>query len=317
MSFPNVAILLASYNGESYIAQQIESISLQSGVNSSVYLSDDYSSDSTVSIALNASEACSQKTYHVRFPRNQYLSKKSSANNFFHLILNVEPPPDVLWVAFSDQDDIWFPDHLSRAIESLVSSGSSGYSANVVAFWPDGTRRLVRKYGHISTYNHLFESPGPGCSFVLPRRVYDDLQAFLRLNLAQVTSIDFHDWLIFAFVRSRGLKWTIDPCPALLYRQHANNVLGVQSGLFDIFKRLSLLFGPWYFNQVLAIASVCLSKDDFLVKKLFRYSFIDRIYLSVFAWSFRRRFLDKILLTLAFLFASRLSNLSPITTHRP
>ena len=68
MSFPNVAILLASYNGESYIAQQIESISLQSGVNSSVYLSDDYSSDSTVSIALNASEACSQKTYHVRFP---------------------------------------------------------------------------------------------------------------------------------------------------------------------------------------------------------------------------------------------------------
>ena len=91
MSFPNVAVLLASYNGESYIAQQIESISLQSGVNSVFCLSDDYSSDSTVSIALNASEACSQKLIMYVFT-DQYL-KKNLQLITFHLILNVEPPP--------------------------------------------------------------------------------------------------------------------------------------------------------------------------------------------------------------------------------
>ena len=107
-------------------------------------------------------------------------------------------------------------------------------------FGLDGTRSLSESMAislPITTFLSL-----QSWLFVLPRRVCYDLQTFLRLNL-QVTSIDFHDWLIFAFVRSRGLKWTIDPCPAYCI-VNTNNVLIVQSDLFDIFKRLSLLFNP-------------------------------------------------------------------------
>jgi rhamnosyltransferase len=296
------AVLLASYNGEAYIADQLRSISGQSGVKSIVYLSDDGSTDSTVDAALSACETYHQQLSVVLQPRSRHLARRSSANNFYHLIVHVEPPIDVDWIAFADQDDIWFDDHLLRAVQTLELTGASGYSSSVSAFWPDGSRRFVKKHGYISQYNHLFESPGPGCSIVLPRSQYILLQNHMRLNLRLASRIDFHDWAIFSFVRGCGHSWIIDPLPSLLYRQHDSNVLGVKLSPRALSRRFSMLFGSWYLEQCVAVADFCGQSSAKPILKILRLSLFDRIMLSLMAFQLRRRTRDKLILLLGFLF---------------
>lgn len=302
-----VAVLLASFNGESYIAQQLSSIVGQQKVFAHVYVSDDLSDDATLEHVDNMRldyPDCISIVYGDKPPG---LVKRNSANNFYYLIANVEPPPEVCWVAFSDQDDIWLSCHLINAIAALKQNNAEGYSSSVLAFWPDGTRRLVKKHGFISSRNHLFESPGPGCSIVLPRLVFDQLQRHLRGSLKKASRIDFHDWAIFAYVRSKGGKWIIDSDPSLLYRQHSSNVLGVQLGFRNLLKRFRMLSGGWYRDQVLAVADFCDQSNDVTIQQLSRLSFLDRLRLALLAFVVRRRIRDRILLSFIFLFMRKTS----------
>jgi rhamnosyltransferase len=300
--YPKVAVLLASFNGERYINTQIESIANQVGVKPVLFISDDGSADNTLKCVKHASELLLDQITLLRHSRRPELLSTNSANNFYHLIVSVVLSDDVQWVAFSDQDDVWMPRHLAKAIAEMNKNKAQGYSSNVLAFWPNGTRRLVKKQGFISSRNHLFESPGPGCSIVLPRFVFDQLQMHLRRCLEKVSKIDFHDWAIFAYVRSKGGKWIIDSEPSLLYRQHSSNVLGVQLGFENLLKRFRMLSLGWYRDQVLAIASFCDQSGDCKIQQLTRLSPLDRLVLSLSAFVLRRRLRDKVLLCIVFLF---------------
>lgn len=299
---PKVAVLLASFNGERYIHSQIESIASQIDVNPILYISDDGSTDNTLKCVNDASELLVDRITFLYHSRRSELLFKNSANNFYHLIITVALADDVQWVAFSDQDDIWMSNHLAKAIEEMNNNKAQGYSSSVLAFWPDGTRRLIKKQGFIASRNHLFESPGPGCSIVIPRFVFDQLQRHLRGSLGKVSRIDFHDWAIFAYVRSKGGKWIIDSEPSLLYRQHSSNVLGVQLGFENLLRRFKMLSRGWYRDQVLAVASFCDQSNDCAIQQLSRFSPLDRLKLSLSAFVLRRRLRDKFLLCIVFLF---------------
>jgi rhamnosyltransferase len=295
-----VAVIMATYNGASFIEYQILSISRQNSISPSVYVSDDDSTDATVACASKACHDYRLPLEWINAPRSNYLSRKTAANNFYHIIVSLHLPEKIKWVALSDQDDIWNEDHLSRAVSRLRSSNALGYSSSVVAFWPSGATRLVRKDGTMSQFNHLFESPGPGCTIVLPRHVFDLFRLHLRANLHIASRIDFHDWLIFAFVRSLGGNWIIDGQPSLYYRQHCNNVLGVQMNPVSLIKRGSMVFGSWYRSQCLAIALFCGQSSLWPIKKLRRLSMADRFLLSLSSIKFRRRWRDRLILSLAF-----------------
>lgn len=305
---PNVAVLLASYNGEKYICRQISSIASQIGVTVSLYISDDGSSDETLERVADTSSLLPNRIVLLDKPRSLDLSARNSANNFYHIIVSASLPDDLQWVAFSDQDDIWHPCHLINAIAALKQNNAEGYSSSVLAFWPDGTRRLVKKNGSISSRNHLFESPGPGCSIVLPRLVFDQLQRHLRRSLKKASRIDFHDWAIFAYVRSKGGKWIIDSDPSLLYRQHSSNVLGVQLGFKNLLRRFRMLSGGWYRDQVLAVADFCDQSNDVAIQRLSRLSPFDRLQLGLLAFVVRRRIRDRVLLFIIFLFMRKNRN---------
>lgn len=298
---PDVAVLLASYNGEKYICHQIDSIARQVGVNVCLYISDDGSRDETLQRVADASALLPDRVVMLDIHRRPELSTRSSANNFYHIIASINLPEDVRWVAFSDQDDIWEPSHLSRAIGSICEFGLAGYSSSVLAFWPDGRRRLVVKSGCITKYNHLFEAPGPGCSFVLPRASFDKVQAHIRLNLRAASRVQFHDWAIYAVVRSAGGIWMIDPCPSLLYRQHDSNVLGVQLNRRAVVKRFQMLLGGWYREQCLAVSDLVGQSESGPGMFLRRFSFLDRFRLALLVAVHRRRLRDRLILSLAFL----------------
>ncbi len=114
---PRVLVMMATYNGECYLAEQIDSILAQEDVAVSLLISDDGSSDKTCAIC----EGYAQRFANVKFrvnPHNKGLSK-----NFMDMLY--ESDVDLYdYLAFSDQDDFWESCKLARAIEKLRSSGS-------------------------------------------------------------------------------------------------------------------------------------------------------------------------------------------------
>ena len=115
-ALPRVLVLMATYNGERYLEEQIESILSQQGVNVSLWISDDCSTDSTYEIC----KKYAVKHSNVRVSQNT--SNKRVARNFMDMVYEADAG-QFDYFAFSDQDDVWFPQKLSHAIELIKCSG--------------------------------------------------------------------------------------------------------------------------------------------------------------------------------------------------
>lgn len=113
---PSVHILLASYNGGKYIREQLDSLLAQTYPNISIYIRDDGSTDNTVSIIQDyiAGNTSSKK---IVLLENGGVNLGCPAS--FYQILKECPPAD--YYAFCDQDDIWYPDKIKRAVKKLAS----------------------------------------------------------------------------------------------------------------------------------------------------------------------------------------------------
>lgn len=239
-----VAVLLAAYNGCNWIEAQLASILAQTHVDVDVYISVDPSSDGTE--AWCADYALAHSNVTVLPPAGPF---KGASRNFFRLLRDVDLSC-YDYVAFSDQDDVWYTDKLQRAVTTMIAQGVDGYSSNVMAFWQDGRRLLVDKAQPQVSWDHLFEAAGPGCTYVLSRPLAEDFKAFLLDRWQPVQGIDLHDWFCYAFARSRGYVWHIDSRPGLDYRQHERNQVGVNSGLSSALTRWRKIKDGWWFAQV-------------------------------------------------------------------
>ena len=109
---PKALVIVATYNGEKYIREQLESILNQKGVSVSVLVVDDRSTDHTV-------EICEQVFSNAE---NDCLIRINSENlgvaaNFMLALYSAKDNFD--YYAFSDQDDVWLPEKLSHAIRQF------------------------------------------------------------------------------------------------------------------------------------------------------------------------------------------------------
>lgn len=294
-----VAILLATYNGEVWLAEQLSSLQGQTDTNLDIYISDDLSIDRTCSIV---------RTYTKNHPNIILLPSKdkfgSAAANFFRLLRNVDLT-QVDYVALSDQDDIWQEDKLSYAVQKIQEVSVDAYSSNVTAFWPNGKQKLINKAQTQQQFDYIFESAGPGCTFVFTKRFALELQQFLITNQGKCQQVALHDWFIYAFARSKGFKWFIDRESHMLYRQHADNVVGANVGLKAKLVRWGKLREGWLIKQALLIADILGYTDAWPISKLKRYSLLDRLVLIVNVRKLRRRLRDRVALALFLLLPLR------------
>lgn len=245
-SIKKVLVLLATYNGEKYIKKQLESILNQIGVETNILISDDCSSDNTIKIIENFS--CAHKNISILDTKNKF---GSASANFFHLIQNADLN-EFKYVAFSDQDDIWFEDKLLNGISKLEESNADGFSSDVIAFWPEKDKKtLLKKSYPQKKYDYLFEGPGPGCSQIFTSSSFSKFKDFIVEKKQYLNKIDYHDWLIYSFYRKNHFKWVISNIPKMLYIQHENNQIGANSGIFAKIYRLKNIQNDWYGNQVL------------------------------------------------------------------
>lgn len=247
---PRIAVLFAAYNGLAYIEAQVDSILRQVGVDVTIFLSVDRSSDDTHAwcLALDGS--------HPNVHLLPYGERFGGAGpNFYRLLRDVDLT-GFDYLSFSDQDDIWHPEKLWRAHSLMVSEKAAGYSSNFTAFWPSGEIRMVDKAQRQRTWDFLFESAGPGCTYVLNSSLALPLQQLVRDAGGKVLRVDYHDWLTYAYARFHGYPWVIDTWSSIKYRQHLHNQIGVNAGWRSFWLRAKKILNGYGFEQSLLIADL-------------------------------------------------------------
>jgi len=182
----------------------------------------------------------------------------SAAANFYRLITTARIDDDEL-VAFSDQDDVWMPGKLARHA-ALIDSGYDGVSSNVTSFTSDGKRSLVRKAFPQRRFDYVFESPGPGSTFLMTPRLIALTGEVIAAGLAE--TMDYHDSLVYAVARARGWRWHIEDRSTVDYRQHDSNVMGSNVGVASAMARLRLIRAHWHRRHATTLARVGVSVAD-------------------------------------------------------
>ena len=241
VNIPRVAVLLSSYNGESYIEEQIKSIFSQKDVAVTLYVRDDGSLDSTVDIL---------KKMSTVYP-NMMLELASNVGfvkSFFCLLSAV---PEVFdFYAFADQDDVWLPCKLSAGAEALRLKG-----ADIAGMYCSRTEYVdasLRHLGYSPSYrrdrigfgNALVQNIATGCTIVMnpsARKLLVDKLPDRCLA---------HDWWVYLVVSAFGFV-ILDEVPHIKYRQHGGNVVGVSTSfLQSSIKRARRFFGSLSENKM-------------------------------------------------------------------
>lgn len=288
---PRYLVMLAAYNGRQWIAEQVNSILNQENVSVTLLISVDTSDDGTEQWVTDLANSDARVQY---LPHGGKFG--CAARNFFRLVKEA-PTENFDYFSFADQDDIWLPRKLIQAVDVISQRCVDGYSANVTAFWPDGRERVIIKSQPQVQYDHLFEAAGPGCTYVFSKKLFIKLQKHITNNFSEVQSVTFHDWYCYAFSRTHGFTWEIDSHSYMRYRQHANNQVGVNSGVKAFHARLSKVFDGWWLNQSLLISTLLGVSDTPFVRSWSNLRRSDLARLAMEGFKCRRRLRDKFVFT--------------------
>ena len=220
-----VQVLLSTFNGEKYLLALLNSLATQAVDNLDILVRDDGSNDRTRSLI----QDYALRTKSVRFLGGEHVG---FAQSFFQLVACASAAAD--YYAFCDQDDVWQPDKISRAV-ALLASCSSDMPAMYCSrqdyvdpeLRPLGLSRLPGK--PLSFRNALVECPTVGCTVVFNRPLRE---LFLRHIPAHAIS---HDWWIYMLVSAFGTV-IYDSEARILYRQHSSNAVGVTVGMLETWK---------------------------------------------------------------------------------
>jgi hypothetical protein len=134
-------------------------------------------------------------------------------------------PLDTKLTALADQDDIWLPSKLKRAVVMLEDVTGPGLYCGARVIWnPDSDlRRTSRPLSRAPSFrNALVENIACGNTIVLNAAALD----LIRQTPPEADTVPFHDWWIYLLISGAGGQVIHDPTPQILYRQHPGNALG-------------------------------------------------------------------------------------------
>lgn len=218
-----IDILLATYNGEKYIAAQLDSLLAQTESDFRILVSDDGSSDRTMNIL---------RDYQNRTDKIRILESgrkgRGAAQNFMFLMRHSTAD----YVMFCDQDDCWLPYKVAVTL-SLMRKGEKKYGAQTpllvyTAYRPvDESLKVIpvrekgnMVYRHYHTINRLLiQNYVTGCTMMMNRSLNR-----MAANGYQ-KDILMHDWWAALCAAAAGHILYRDQV-TMLYRQHAGQSVG-------------------------------------------------------------------------------------------
>ncbi|WP_158727526.1 glycosyltransferase family 2 protein [Levilactobacillus enshiensis] len=211
----DVAILMSTFNGAAYIAQQIDSIRAQSYAGWTLYVRDDGSTDDTVAI-LQKLRLIDQRI--VLCDEEQPMNL-GPATSFMTLLAKVEAD----YYLFADQDDVWLPDKIEKTL--LVMTRLAPHEPNLVhtnLSLTDGELNVVAPSFNEVAYDDvqslLLANDITGCTVMVNRQLRE-------LVKQSVTLPCMHDmWMGLVAAQFGNIAYL--KTPTILYRQHGGNVVG-------------------------------------------------------------------------------------------
>lgn len=239
---PSVAILLCTMQGQPHLREQLDSIVSQTHPNWSLWVSDDGSTDSTHDILAEYAHHLGPSKLVVKSgPAQGYIK------NFLSLVCN--PQISASYYAYSDQDDIWEPGKLARALEWLQTVPDHQpalYCGRTCNVNEDnqfvGLSPLFAKQPGFS--NALVQSIAGGNTMVFNRAACDLLRA-----AGPDVQVASHDWWTYLVVSGCGGQVFYDAQPTVRYRQHGGNLIGTNNSWADRVTRLGMIvkgrFSDW------------------------------------------------------------------------
>lgn len=208
-----VAILLSSYNGSRFISKQIKSIINQNYANWELFIRDDCSLDNTISII----QSFSKKDSRIHFIEGKSnLGPLKSFQKLLKFAKNYE------YVMFSDQDDIWFPDKVSKSVYQIRKERKINQYALVYTNYyvrKNNSQTLAYRKNMLPMNipnNILIQSWLMGCTMILSR---DLVEIAYKIP---ISAVNHDNW--FAKVASIIGKIGYIDEPTMIHILHDNNV---------------------------------------------------------------------------------------------
>lgn len=244
MSAQCLAILMATFQGEAWLRPQLDSFVAQTLQPDLILSSDDGSTDSTGPIQdAFAADNPSLMLRRIKGPH------EGSASNFLSLIART--PMEIDRVAFADQDDVWLPGKLARASKLLDAADESDAdrpslycgrvsvcNATLTVYYSTRVPPRVPSFR-----NALIQNIAIGHTIVLNRAALKLAQAAISRGSRAVV----HDWWLYQLITGAGGNILFDTGePQVLYRQHATNLIGINSGGWARLRRLRKLWDGTY-----------------------------------------------------------------------
>ena len=222
-STDKIAILMATYNGEKYICQQIDSILSQTCKDWELYIHDDGSTDNTIAVV---------ESYVEKYPNKIHLIDGKSTGgakyNFFYMFGQVEAP----YYMTCDQDDVWLDKKIELTYDKMLTIENKAdvpclvytelrvvdSELNTIADTMSGYQSLDC---HKRTINQfILQNSVTGCTMMVNMALRDKM-----LHITDIDNTIMHDWWAALVAAQFGKTAFIDE-PTILYRQHGDNSLG-------------------------------------------------------------------------------------------
>ncbi len=224
MDNKTVKIIVATYNGEKYLREQMDSLLNQSYENLQIEVCDDGSTDRTMEIVREYQAKDERVTAHVNQENRGYV------RNFLEAIRRSTQP----YIMLCDQDDIWDPDKVEITLDKMQQKEKQCPGkpilvyTDAINFDSEKKERLGRFHqnSHLDTKKvdtaHLFmENKVIGCTVMVNAQIIPYLGECPK-------EIRVHDWWLAMLCSHFGQIVYVDR-PTLLYRQHSGNQIGGSS----------------------------------------------------------------------------------------
>lgn len=288
---PCIDIVLATFNGQNFLKQQIESIQKNTNYHyiNRLIVTDDGSTDHTRKLIENLASEDEKIEFHYN-PKSEIGTSKSLTDRSYsesrkNVYRRPSGPVDNFsyglslstsqYIMLCDQDDIWLPNKIELSYKQicLLESRNSRETTPALVFTDmiivdDQLNTIERSYydlkqipkdWHRDISNLAQQNVASGCTMIFNRQLLD-------CACPIPGDVYMHDWWLVLIAKYYGKIYLLD-IPLILYRQHQNNTLGankrsIYSSLTQ-FRKLYSQFESNYWKTV--------TQADLLIKHTEKY----------------------------------------------
>lgn len=240
-----VAIILCTYNPSlNFLRAQLKSIKNQSFTDFHLYVNDDCSTPSSFKVI----EDCLRSIIKNNYTLSKNQENLGFAQNFIQTLNKI---PNFDYYCFSDQDDDWHKNKISRAIKKL--NNYDLYCSSTLITDKSSHIRGLNKLNVKPSFKHsLVQSIAGGNTYIFNH----DVRLLMKIINPKFT-IPSHDWLIYQIATSCGKSVYYDRKPFINYRLHDKNTIGTSFSLLAKLARFRALlsgqFRLWNNNNLIAL----------------------------------------------------------------